>query len=49
MIDAGGEVNLRRLKRVVCREVYRKEKDTAGVWTVTLLVSRVSAIHVSIR
>lgn len=37
VIDAGGEVNLGRLERVVGREVNREEEDTSGVWRVTLL------------
>jgi len=35
VIDAGGEVNLGRLERVVGREVNREEEDTSGVWRVT--------------
>ena len=31
VVDAGGEVDLRRLEGVVCWEVYREEEDTAGV------------------
>lgn len=43
VVDAGGEVDLRRLERVVGREMNRKEKDTARVWGVALqnLVSQV--------
>jgi hypothetical protein len=36
VIDAGGEVDLRGLERVVGREVNCEEKDTTGVWRVTL-------------
>jgi hypothetical protein len=32
VIDAGGEVDLRGLERVVCGEVDGEEEDTAGVW-----------------
>jgi hypothetical protein len=32
VIDAGGEVDLRGLERVVGGEVDREEEDTAGVW-----------------
>lgn len=31
MVDAGGEVDLWRLERVVCGEVDREEEDAAGV------------------
>lgn len=34
MVDAGGEVDLRRLEGVVCGEVDREEEDTARVWRV---------------
>jgi hypothetical protein len=34
VVDAGSEVDLRRLERVVGREVNREEKDTARVWGV---------------
>ena len=36
MVDAGGEVNLGRLERVVCGEVDGEEENTAGVWGVAL-------------
>lgn len=36
VVDAGGEVDLGRLERVVCGEMDGEEKDTAGVWRVTL-------------
>ena len=36
MIDAGCEVDLRGLERVVGRKVDSKEEDTAGVWAITL-------------
>ena len=32
VVDAGGEVDLRRLGGVVCGEVDCEEEDTAGVW-----------------
>ena len=32
VVDAGGEVDLRGLERVVCGEVDGEEEDTAGVW-----------------
>ena len=32
VVDARGEVDLRRLERVVCGEVDCEEEDTAGVW-----------------
>jgi hypothetical protein len=32
MVDAGGEVDLRRLERVVCGEVDGEEEDATGVW-----------------
>jgi hypothetical protein len=32
VIDAGGEVNLRRLEWVVCWEVDGEEENTSGVW-----------------
>jgi hypothetical protein len=32
VVDAGGEVDLRRLEGVVCGEVDCEEEDTAGVW-----------------
>ena len=32
VVDAGGEVDLGRLERVVCGEVDGEEEDTAGVW-----------------
>ena len=32
VIDAGSEVDLRRLEGVVCGEVDGEEEDTAGVW-----------------
>jgi len=35
VIDAGGEVDLGRLERVVCGEVDGEEEDTARVWGVT--------------
>lgn len=38
MVDAGGEVDLRGLERVVGREVDGEEEDTARVWRITLLV-----------
>jgi hypothetical protein len=43
VVDAGGEVDLGRLERVVGREVNREEKDTARVWGVALqnLVSQI--------
>jgi hypothetical protein len=43
VVDAGGEVDLRGLERVVGREVNREEKDTARVWGVALqnLVSQI--------
>jgi len=34
VVDTGGEVDLRRLERVVGGEVDRKEEDAAGVWRV---------------
>lgn len=37
VVDAGGEVDLGRLERVVCWEVDCEEEDTARVWGVTLL------------
>lgn len=36
MVDAGSEVDLGRLERVVGREVNGQEEDTTGVWRVTL-------------
>lgn len=35
MVDAGSEVDLGRLERVVGREVNGQEEDTTGVWRVT--------------
>jgi len=32
VVDAGGEVDLRRLEGVVCGEVDGEEEDAAGVW-----------------
>ena len=32
VVDAGGEVDLRGLERVVCGKVDGEEEDTAGVW-----------------
>jgi len=32
VVDAGGEVDLRRLEGVVCREVNGEEEYTTGVW-----------------
>lgn len=37
VVDAGGEVDLRRLEGVVGGEVNGKEEDTSGVWGVTLI------------
>ena len=34
VVDAGGEVDLRRLEGVVCGEVDGEEENTAGVWRV---------------
>ena len=34
VVDARGEVDLRRLEGVVCWEVDREEEDAAGVWRV---------------
>jgi hypothetical protein len=36
VIDSGGEVDLGRLKGVVCGKVDGEEEDTARVWRVTL-------------
>ena len=36
MVDTGGEIDLRRLERVVGREMDRKEENAARVWRVTL-------------
>jgi len=36
VVDAGGEVDLWGLERVVRGEVDGEEEDTAGVWGVTL-------------
>ena len=36
MVDTGGEVDLRWLERVVCREMYGEEEDTSGVMTIVL-------------
>jgi hypothetical protein len=36
VVDAGGEVDLRGLERVVGREVNSEEEDTTRVWRVTL-------------
>lgn len=36
VVDASGEVDLGRLKGVVCREVDGEEKNTTGVGRVTL-------------
>jgi hypothetical protein len=38
VVDAGGEVDLGGLERVVCGEVDGEEEDTARVWGVTLKV-----------
>lgn len=42
MVNAGGEVHLRRLERVVGREVDRKEEDTASIRRVALKSKSVS-------
>ena len=36
VVDAGGEVDLRRLEGIVCREVDGQEEDAALEWRVTL-------------
>lgn len=41
VIDAGGEVNLGGLERVVGREVDGEEEDTSGVWRVTLKMEKI--------
>ena len=40
MVDAGGEVDLRRLEGVVCGEVDGEEEDAAGIWGVALFERR---------
>ena len=39
MIDAGGEVDLRRFERVIGRKVDGEEEDTSRVWTISLYSS----------
>ena len=34
MVDSRGEVDLRWLERIVCREMDVQEVDTSGVWRV---------------
>lgn len=36
VVDAGGEVDLRRLEWVVRGEMDGEEEDTSGVWRVSL-------------
>jgi hypothetical protein len=36
MINAGGEVDLWWLERIVCREMNSEEEDTTGIWAIGL-------------
>ena len=38
MVDTSGEVDFRRLERVVGWEVYGEEEDSTGIWTIALYV-----------